>query len=95
MHQKVVGSVWLLCTCMDEHKMEGGGCCGGNGGGCGSGGCKCPHHKMVPLSVFLIGLTFLLGNLGTLSVRTVGIVWPILLGLIGLQQLFGYKCKCC
>ncbi|MBI4142500.1 hypothetical protein HY480_01335 [Candidatus Uhrbacteria bacterium] len=78
---------------MDEHKMEGGGCCRGNGGG--GGGCKCPHHKMFPLFVFLIGLTFLLGNLGTLNAQTVGIVWPILLGLIGLQKLFSGRCKCC
>lgn len=79
---------------MDDHKVEGGQCCGGSGA-CGSSGCSCPHHKMVPLFIFLIGLAFLLGNLEVVSAKTVGLVWPILLGLIGLQKLFGGKCKCC
>lgn len=80
---------------MDDKHMEGGACCGGGGGKCGSGGCSCPHHKMIPLFIVLIGLAFLLGNLGYLSAKVVGIAWPILLGLIGLQKMLGGKCKCC
>ena len=57
--------------------------------------CNCPHHKMVPLFVVLIGLTFLLHNLGTISTAVSDIVWPILLILIGFQKMFGSKCNCC
>jgi hypothetical protein len=46
--------------------------------------------------VALIGLTFLLGNLGVLSQKIVGIAWPVLLILLGLKNSVGRgKCKCC
>lgn len=57
--------------------------------------CRCPHHKMVPLFITLLGLVFLLGNVGVLSGGFVGIAWPILLLLIGLQKLSRGMCKCC
>ncbi|HEX3095728.1 MAG TPA: DUF5668 domain-containing protein, partial [Patescibacteria group bacterium] len=56
---------------------------------------NCPHHKMFPIFVVLFGLTFLLGTLEVLSARTVSIVWPIIVILIGLQKLMGHNCKCC
>ncbi|MDO8598997.1 MAG: hypothetical protein Q7S02_02725 [bacterium] len=82
---------------MDDKHMEGGACCGGGGGGkCGSGGgCACVHHKMPVIAAFLIALAFLLGNLGYLSAKVVGLAWPILLGLGALTKLTGGKCKCC
>ena len=72
--------------------MNNSSCCGGNGA---KTGCSCPHHKTVPVFIFLIGLFFLLGNLGVVSASTTSYVWPILLMLIGLQKMFGGMCKCC
>jgi hypothetical protein len=57
--------------------------------------CTCPHHRMIPIFVFLLGLTFLLESLHVLSPRVVAIVWPSLLCLIGLQKFFSIGCKCC
>ncbi|MCX6784449.1 MAG: hypothetical protein NTV81_00745 [Candidatus Komeilibacteria bacterium] len=45
--------------------------------------------------IFLIALVILLGNLGIFTQGFVGIVWPIILGLIGLSKMCGGKCKCC
>ncbi len=57
--------------------------------------CKCPHHKMVPLSILLIGVAFLLGEMGTLSMHAVNIIWPILVIVIGGTKMAGNSCKCC
>ncbi len=57
--------------------------------------CGCPHHKMVPLFIVLIGLVFLLKALAGLDAHTADILWPLLLILIGLQKMFGGMCKCC
>ena len=55
--------------------------------------CKCTHHKLVPLCIALIGLAFLLLQLNVLAEATVGVVWPILLIVIGITKMA--KCKCC
>lgn len=63
----------------------------------GKGMCACPHHKVLPVLVILFGLTFLLGQWGTLPWSTVNMVWPVLVILGGLMKL-GSKmgmCKCC
>ncbi len=60
----------------------------------GAGMCKCPHHKVMPILVVIFGLVFLLGAMGTLDMRTVGIVWPIIVIVVGLMKLGG-NCKCC
>lgn len=78
---------------MEGEEMKGGSCCGG-GGGKGEG-CKCPHHKMIPLLIVLFGLLFLLEALGWWGTRFVEVVWPILVILGGLQKMMGGKCKCC
>jgi len=57
--------------------------------------CSCMHHTMMPIFLILLGLIFLLGNLGVISDATVGIIWPILLILFGLGKIMGMKCKCC
>ena len=57
--------------------------------------CPCPHHKMVPIFLILIGLTFLLNALMVLSNQVTAILWPILLILIGLQKIFESRCSCC
>ncbi len=56
---------------------------------------KCKCHKVGPLLIVLIGVTFLLGALGYVSQETVAIVWPILLIVLGLKKMCGGMCKCC
>lgn len=60
-----------------------------------SPGKKCDHHhhKVTPIAILLIGLTFLLGDWGMLTAGTVGIIWPVLLIIIGGTKLMG--CKYC
>ena len=58
--------------------------------------CGCVCHKSVGILVALIGLDVLLGTLGVLSERIAGIVWPILLILIGIRKALPKGvCKCC
>ena len=59
------------------------------------GMCSCPHHKIVPLSITLIGLSFLLGDLSILTWGAVGLIWPILLIVIGVVKMSKGMCKCC
>ncbi|MEK7625133.1 MAG: DUF5668 domain-containing protein [Patescibacteria group bacterium] len=56
--------------------------------------CGCPHHKLMPMLLVALGLTFLLGNLGLVSSSFVDMAWPILLILMGLQKMLGSMCKC-
>lgn len=57
--------------------------------------CPCPHHKVKPVCILLIGLAFLFAKLGWLPMETVSWIWPILLVVIGGTKLFSGKCKCC
>jgi hypothetical protein len=59
------------------------------------GGCGCTHHKMVPLFIIIIGVIFLLGATGNITMQWVNILWPIALILLGLQKMVGGMCKCC
>lgn len=75
-----------------DNKCEhcGSGTCQGN---CGN--CNCPHHRAVPVFIILIAATFLLGEWEIISPTTVDIVWPILLGAIGVTKLMKGRCGCC
>jgi hypothetical protein len=53
------------------------------------------HHKMVPLFIALIGLNFILVNMGIYDEMMSAYIWPVLLTLIGLMKLMGGGCKCC
>ncbi|MEJ0053967.1 MAG: DUF5668 domain-containing protein [bacterium] len=55
--------------------------------------CKCPHHKVVPVAIILIGLAFLLQTWDILTMGAVAVIWPVLLIVIGAVKLGG--CKCC
>ncbi|MGD0576746.1 MAG: hypothetical protein ABSA74_01590 [Candidatus Staskawiczbacteria bacterium] len=55
--------------------------------------CTCAHHKVVPACIVLIGLAFLLLQWNVLTAGAVGIIWPILLIVIGGTKM--YKCGCC
>jgi hypothetical protein len=54
---------------------------------------KCPHHKVVPVLIILVGLDFLLGAVNVLTWSFVDITWPILLIIGGATKLGG--CSCC
>ena len=56
--------------------------------------CHCPHHKIVPGLIILIGLSFLATGLGWLTYGANNIIWPILLILIGCNKMMAFKCKC-
>ncbi len=53
-------------------------------------GCGCNCHKAAPIAIILIGLVWLAGSLGWLSMGTVGIVLPILVVIAGASKL----CRC-
>lgn len=57
--------------------------------------CKCVCHKAVPVLIVLLGLTFLLKELGVLSAGMTNIVWPVIVIVVGLKKLMGKSCKCC
>lgn len=75
-----------------ETKCEhcGSGTCQGN---CGD--CTCPHHRAIPVFIILIAAVLLLGQWEVLTESTVGIVWPILLGAIGVTKFMERNCSCC
>ena len=55
--------------------------------------CGCKHHKIVPICITLIGLVIFLGAINILTAGFVGIIWPVLLIIIGVMKMM--KCKCC
>jgi hypothetical protein len=57
--------------------------------------CSCSHHKVMPILVVLLGLSFLLTALHVYSAGVNSIIWPIILILAGLQKMFSRKCSCC
>jgi hypothetical protein len=52
------------------------------------------HHKIVPILIIILGVSFLLNAFGIWT-KSTGIVWPIVLILIGVQGLMSKNCKCC
>jgi len=58
---------------------------------CESSGCHCHCHWVGPVAIVLIGVAVLLQTLGVFSAYVTGIVWPILLIILGATKL----CKCC
>src|SRR3989338_8353526 len=57
--------------------------------------CRCPHHSLTAIFLVLLAITLILGNTGVIAEHTASIIWPIFLGLIGLQKAFERRCKCC
>lgn len=56
--------------------------------------CKCPHHKMAPFFLVLIGVVFLLRSLGSVSAGAADILWGVLVMCIGFQKMARGMCKC-
>lgn len=61
---------------------------------CSSGGCPC-HKMAMGFFVVLFGLTFLLREMGVLSMHTANMIWPVLVMLGGVGKLLKGKCMCC
>lgn len=57
--------------------------------------CPCPHHKMVPVYVVLLGVLFLLNAFDVVTAGVTAMVWPIIIIAIGLQKIFQSRCSCC
>ena len=59
--------------------------------------CSCPHHKVMPILIILLGLTFLLEALGILTSGFAGIAWPVIVIAAGLMKWAEKSgmCKCC
>ena len=55
--------------------------------------CGCMHHMVLPTLVVLIGLDFLLGALGVLTMGFVMISWPIIVIIAGIKMFV--RCDCC
>ncbi|MEK7503668.1 MAG: DUF5668 domain-containing protein [Patescibacteria group bacterium] len=53
------------------------------------------HHKVMPMLIVLLGLTFLSKELGIVSAGTANVIWPVIVILAGLKKLMGNVCKCC
>ncbi len=63
--------------------------------GGGANVCKCPHHKMVPLLIFIIGLLFFLNAINVVTTSALTMLWPVAVMLVGLMKMMKRKCKCC
>lgn len=57
--------------------------------------CNCPHHKVVPWAIILVGIDFILGGFGILNVMWMWIILGILLIIAGGTKLNSRKCGCC
>ena len=57
--------------------------------------CECGCHHYTPIVIILFALLFLLKSMGLASSEMVGVVWPILVGLVGIIKLSEHKCDCC
>ena len=59
--------------------------------------CKCAHHKVVPVLIILLGLTFLLEALGVFTSGFSMIAWSIIIIAAGIMKLSERSgmCKCC
>lgn len=55
--------------------------------------CSCPHHKVVPICITLIGLVIFAAQMNWLAAGIAGAIWPVLLVVIGLTKMM--KCGCC
>ncbi len=71
--------------------------CGGSCGNCSnqSKACQCTHHKVIPVMIILIAVTFLLNAFNYLADQSTAVIWPILLLIAGGTKLGQSKCGCC
>lgn len=78
---------------MNKEEMKEGMCMNcSHDGGCG---CKCMHHKIVPVLVVAFGALFWAGNWGWVSADAVQTWWPVLVTAAGVTKLARGWCRCC
>ena len=56
--------------------------------------CKCHHHKVAPLLLVVLGLVFLWGSLGGLTLQKISVSFSVIVILVGLVKFVGGTCKC-
>jgi len=56
--------------------------------------CRCPHHKMTPFLIALIGGVFILRSIGYVTPGAADIIWGVIIMCIGFQKLARGMCKC-
>ena len=56
--------------------------------------CSCPHHKVIPATIMLVGFAMLIDQLSLYHGLT---MWAIAVGLVvtGCVKFFESSCKCC
>ncbi len=58
--------------------------------------CGCFCHQFNGYLVAALGLSFLLGHMEVISQKMAGIIWPIIVILLGVKNSIGKgKCNCC
>ncbi len=57
--------------------------------------CNCPHHKVIPWAIIVIGLVILLTGFNILTYMAETVVIGALLIVIGGTKLNSRKCTCC
>ena len=57
--------------------------------------CNCPHHKVVPIMIIIIGLVILVGAFSMLTFQWASILIGVALIVIGGTKLGSRSCKCC
>jgi len=57
--------------------------------------CNCPHHKVIPIIVLLIGLVVLLSAFNIWSGQVETILIGVLILIVGFVKLKSASCKCC
>ncbi len=57
--------------------------------------CDCKHHSIVPIVVIIFAAIFLLESLGIISESFVDVLWPLLVGVVGVTMLREKGCGCC
>ena len=65
------------------------------GGGDMSKVCNCPHHKVVPFAIMLIGLVLILEAFSIFTGMWPTVIIGAMLVVIGVVKLKGRNCKCC
>ncbi len=56
--------------------------------------CGCGCHHYTPIVVILFALLFLVRAMGYVPEPMVAVVWPILVGVIGIIKLSEHQCDC-
>jgi hypothetical protein len=62
---------------------------------CNVKACKCQHHKLVPLSLMVVGFVLLLESLGIFNINVGNVIIGLFIVVIGGSMLGSRTCGCC